>query len=334
MKNLANKGRYGDSLMRKVDGELSHVNPMEAKIIDSLGSIGEGVVKEIGSGTINPNTGLKEYIDWDWWFGENSWADSIVPGAYETLQGIGMPGPEETGEGPPIWRTQDEYRWTGGNWDVYREGMHTGADHTGPPQQQTIDGVTWYPKPQIGENGTVWSWEWSKTPVHLTGTHADVETSGEFGGAKQEYGYEDIYGLQEAVSGEGVTDDIVSQFMSDFGIKSSDISPDVLKAELENMPKMELDKVKKQSAEERKEADIYGIQKGLGAGRQQAAGAAGMSGVRAPSAGGFKGMEDIAEKAYQQTGEAQRGYKESIYGLEQDVETKFSNWLEGMLGGY
>ena len=43
-KNLASKGRYGDTM-------LAHINPEEAGILKLLG----------GSGTINPYTGLPEY---------------------------------------------------------------------------------------------------------------------------------------------------------------------------------------------------------------------------------------------------------------------------------
>tara|TARA_R110002012_G_scaffold312910_1_gene524086 strand:- start:12985 stop:13719 length:735 start_codon:yes stop_codon:yes gene_type:complete len=54
-------GRLGDNKIRFVDGELSHVNTTESNLIDSLGKTGEDIVKNIGSGTINPNTGMKEY---------------------------------------------------------------------------------------------------------------------------------------------------------------------------------------------------------------------------------------------------------------------------------
>ena len=57
-------GRFGDDSIRFVDGELSHVNTKEANLIDSLGKSGESMVKNIGSGTINPNTGMKEYFPW------------------------------------------------------------------------------------------------------------------------------------------------------------------------------------------------------------------------------------------------------------------------------
>lgn len=61
LSELANKGRGGDTELRIVDGELSHVNTDEAAAIDMYGSVGEDVVKVVGSGTINPSTGLKEY---------------------------------------------------------------------------------------------------------------------------------------------------------------------------------------------------------------------------------------------------------------------------------
>jgi hypothetical protein len=60
---LAKKGRGGDTQLRYVDGELAHVNNTEAEILDNNGLEGERLVKEHGSGTINPETGLKEYAD-------------------------------------------------------------------------------------------------------------------------------------------------------------------------------------------------------------------------------------------------------------------------------
>jgi len=58
---LAKKGRRGDTRIRKVKGEPSHVNTIEASAIDRLGPLGEAWVANVGSGTINPRTGLKEY---------------------------------------------------------------------------------------------------------------------------------------------------------------------------------------------------------------------------------------------------------------------------------
>ena len=60
-RDLASLGRFGDSELRFVNGELSHVNPSEAQTIDMYGSQGENLVKAVGSGTINPETGNKEY---------------------------------------------------------------------------------------------------------------------------------------------------------------------------------------------------------------------------------------------------------------------------------
>ena len=57
----ASLGRFGDTEMRMVDGVPSHVNSEEAHLIDMYGSQGEKLVKSIGSGAINPNTGLPEY---------------------------------------------------------------------------------------------------------------------------------------------------------------------------------------------------------------------------------------------------------------------------------
>ena len=58
---IAKKGRFGDNTIRNVKGESSHVNPLEALLIDVHGKKGEDLVSKIGSGTINPQTGKREY---------------------------------------------------------------------------------------------------------------------------------------------------------------------------------------------------------------------------------------------------------------------------------
>ena len=58
---LANSGRYGDNQIREINGEPSHVNNMEAHWIDNMGPLGELATQAMGSGTTNPNTGMKEY---------------------------------------------------------------------------------------------------------------------------------------------------------------------------------------------------------------------------------------------------------------------------------
>tara|TARA_R100001530_G_C4297109_1_gene149526 strand:+ start:262 stop:978 length:717 start_codon:yes stop_codon:yes gene_type:complete len=65
LSNAAKLGRFGDDSMRFVNGEMSHVNRGEAKLIDVLGMQGEDMVQESGSGTINPSTGMREYAGFD-----------------------------------------------------------------------------------------------------------------------------------------------------------------------------------------------------------------------------------------------------------------------------
>ena len=57
----ASEGRFGDTLIRQVDGQDAHVNAWEANLIDRYGDDGETIVKNLGAGTINPSTGNKEY---------------------------------------------------------------------------------------------------------------------------------------------------------------------------------------------------------------------------------------------------------------------------------
>jgi len=64
IRKTARKGRKGDTKLRKVGGRVAHVNTTEANAIDKLGPLGEAWVERIGSGTINPSTGLPEYHLW------------------------------------------------------------------------------------------------------------------------------------------------------------------------------------------------------------------------------------------------------------------------------
>ena len=61
LSELAQKGRYGDSeIAHTPSGKLWHVTPQEKELISMYGSEGEKLVDSIGSGTINPETGLEE----------------------------------------------------------------------------------------------------------------------------------------------------------------------------------------------------------------------------------------------------------------------------------
>jgi|2_EtaG_2_1085320.scaffolds.fasta_scaffold02611_2 hypothetical protein len=57
----AKLGRRGDTEIREVDGKKSHVNALEAYLIDVNGKAGEEYTKRVGAGTTNPYTGMPEY---------------------------------------------------------------------------------------------------------------------------------------------------------------------------------------------------------------------------------------------------------------------------------
>ena len=59
--NKAKLGRGGDTKIREVDNRESHVNALEAYLIDVNGKAGEEYAKRVGAGTINPLTGMPEY---------------------------------------------------------------------------------------------------------------------------------------------------------------------------------------------------------------------------------------------------------------------------------
>ena len=64
LSRMASKGRYGDTQIAKTSqGELWHVNPKEKAIMSMYGMEGEKMVNAVGSGTINPDTGLEEKFD-------------------------------------------------------------------------------------------------------------------------------------------------------------------------------------------------------------------------------------------------------------------------------
>ena len=58
---IANKGRYGDNKIGVINDDIAHLNSWEKYISENHSEIGEALVEEWGSGTINPKTGLKEY---------------------------------------------------------------------------------------------------------------------------------------------------------------------------------------------------------------------------------------------------------------------------------
>ena len=112
MQGLAAQGRGGDT-------ELAHVNPVEANILKSLG----------GSGTINPNTGLREY-SWlseglDYLFGGQASKD--VSGAYESMDESIFQGWLPGGYDAPTWRDITQM------W----------GQHLGMPVGQDDDGLYW-----------------------------------------------------------------------------------------------------------------------------------------------------------------------------------------------
>ena len=61
LSDLANKGRFGDTEVRIIDNDYAHINKEEAVVIDEYGDMGKQWVKDAGAGTINPETGKKEY---------------------------------------------------------------------------------------------------------------------------------------------------------------------------------------------------------------------------------------------------------------------------------
>ena len=65
LSELAKKGRGGDTeIVQTPSGKIWHVTPEEKELITLYGSEGEKLVDAVGSGTINPETGLEEKFPW------------------------------------------------------------------------------------------------------------------------------------------------------------------------------------------------------------------------------------------------------------------------------
>ena len=93
LSEVSQLGRGRDNKIRSIDGQMSHVNPEEASLVDMYGSVGENVVKNIGSGDINPNTGLPEY---SLTIGTLLALGSLATGAYSAWKG-GQTSRQESG---------------------------------------------------------------------------------------------------------------------------------------------------------------------------------------------------------------------------------------------
>jgi hypothetical protein len=79
-KHLSKYGRYGDTeIVKTSDGNLWHVSKDEKRLIDAYGKYGEKLVDDVGSGTINPETGLEE--KWAWLIPAAALAVSTISGA-------------------------------------------------------------------------------------------------------------------------------------------------------------------------------------------------------------------------------------------------------------
>jgi hypothetical protein len=143
--NKARLGRGGDTKIREVDNRKSHVNALEAYLIDVNGKAGEEYAKRVGAGTVNPLTGMPEYraldsnatVDWHsqpWYtaMGEDMQAlyDMYKAGDITDTEWTGALRESGSG-GPPPDMTENDLTYNtgegGNNYTPYGEGeMPTG----------------------------------------------------------------------------------------------------------------------------------------------------------------------------------------------------------------
>ena len=131
-KEIAKQGRYGDTELRIVDGQPSHVNVSEARDIDLLGQYGEMTTQLLGSGTANPFTGLPEY-----WSLKSAWNKHVKPmGKMKGWQALGYVGTggmvDISGQGAGTMANLDsEGNVVGGSATSYASEKLLGEDYTG-----------------------------------------------------------------------------------------------------------------------------------------------------------------------------------------------------------
>ena len=148
----ASLGRGGDTEIGVVDNKETHLNAWEVSLIDSFGEAGEQYVKDVGSGTINPITGLKEYdIPQDPWHGyvsekqrasNNRHIDSHNSGVYKddehnlSAQHIQSNLPE--GFEPPADMTHNEFFDVMNEFDISTDDLKWITEH----DQESLDFIT------------------------------------------------------------------------------------------------------------------------------------------------------------------------------------------------
>lgn len=168
---LASQGRGGDNRIRNIDGAPAHVNTPESMLIDQFGDLGKQKVKQIGSGGINPRTGLREYrTPPSGGTGEgttlNDIGDYNNDGVINTQDLIAWQAAQHT---PYQFETQWGEDWEGSGWEPY-QGYEGYGDYLGgivnPLAQEYADSSTgagtfgdWFGEQGANIIGTEMSWE-------------------------------------------------------------------------------------------------------------------------------------------------------------------------------
>jgi hypothetical protein len=135
-KNKARLGRGGDTKIREVDGRDSHVNALEAYLIDVDRKAGEDYAKRVGAGTTNPLTGMPEYhpVGYTW--------DSAGDMKFEAHDDS-----QHTHENIPSG--DYEYGWDYGNEIPNITDPNTGGAWTAPTGRQTYETLSGYDPEQL-----------------------------------------------------------------------------------------------------------------------------------------------------------------------------------------
>jgi hypothetical protein len=192
---------------------------------------------------------------------------------------------------------------------------------------------------------------WWQTPEQQPYGGQDPGSGTEFGAGMISYGdVGDVISQAMSEIGWGgeseIWDELEVYIRGIMDWDESDIDSTQLRRKIrDTMPPHMLDKVKEQAAIGKRDLSFKAIgqkgrtiTEGLGTERKKLKSIAGVSGVRAPGAGGFKGMGALQEKGYQdiyglglEREAAKQQYGADIYALEQDWETDFGDWLKDLL---
>jgi hypothetical protein len=284
---LKSKGRHGDT-------ELAHITKDEARLLKSLG----------GAGTINPDTGLKEY--------------------HGSLTGYNLWGKKKPPAGHPFHHNETVQDIYGTVTDFVEDktDIDTGLlDDTLGIDTRTSE-QKWYDEHYEGDGhnhpGT-WNPDGTYTPAPY---EPEPITPG------KEVKYEEISKYVNQETGEITDIDGLMAYYRTINPELSDVGDFELKSRIKEGPSLITDASKRQDIYSGFQEGLSDLRTGLKEEKLKAKSLAGTTGITRPGMLDFGGVDKkISEGFYQDYSGLGRQYESDIYGLAGGVEKEVVDFL-------